>query len=73
MNQLYTVEMVDPPPGWNDTMIDVRHRKIPADRIENACIALLRLSYDLWLQAGKPGTAAPSVTVRRLDLSSFSS
>ena len=31
--QLYTVEVVDPPPGWDDKVIDVRHKNIPADQI----------------------------------------
>ena len=73
MRTLYTVEMVDPPPGWDDKMVDVRHRKLTADQIGHACSALLKLSYELWLRAGRPGKAAPSVTVRQLGLSSFSS
>ncbi len=70
---LYTVEMVDPPPGWDDKMVEVRHRNIPADQIGHACTALLQLSYGLWLRAGRPGKAAPTVNVRAHDLSSFSS
>ena len=64
--------MVDPPPGWDDKMVEVRHRSIPADQIGHACSALLTMSHELWLRAGRPGKAAPCVTVSRLNLSSFS-
>lgn len=71
--QAYTVEMVDPPPGWDDRLVAIRHRDIPSEQIGNACSALLELSYELWLRAGKPGLAAPTVTVRALGLSFSSS
>ena len=71
--QLYTVEVVDPPPGWDDKLIDVRHRNIPADQIGSACRSLLELSYRQWLSAGRPGNATPSVVVKRLNFSSPSS
>ena len=73
ISTLYTVEMVDPPPGWDDKLVEVRHRNIPVDQIGHACSALLQLSHELWLGAGRPGKAAPGVTVYRVDLSSFSS
>ena len=68
---LYTVEMVDPPPGWDDKMIEVRHRKIPVEQIGIACSVLLSVSRALWLKAGKPGKAAPTVRVLAHDLSSL--
>ncbi len=70
---LYTVEMVDPPPGWDDRLVEIRHRRIPVDHIGQACSALLELSHELWLRAGSPGKAAPAVMVRACGLSSFSS
>jgi len=70
---VFTVEIADPPPGWSEEVVDVRHRNIPADRIGHACSALLKLSYEFWLRAGRPGKAAPAVVVSRLNLSSFSS
>ena len=60
----YTVEVTDPPPGWDDRDVEIRHRLIPADQLANACGALLDASYRLWIKADKPGKAAPTVTVR---------
>jgi hypothetical protein len=68
---LYTVEMVDPPPGWDDKMIEVRHRRIPVEKVGIACSEFLRISHELWLKAGRPGKAAPTVRVFAHGLSSF--
>ena len=73
MNLKYTVEITDPPPGWDDRDVEVRHRLIGRDQIEQACTALLGMSYKLWLKAGRPGTAAPAVTIRLVNPLSHSS
>ena len=66
MKDLYTVEITDPPPGWDDRDVDVRHREITSDQIGFACSALLKLSHNLWLRAGISGTAVPVVSVRKV-------
>jgi len=62
---MFTVDVPDPPPGWDDRKIQVRHRNIPYDQIGHAVATLLELSYKLWLKAGCPGKAAPTVRVSR--------
>ena len=63
MKDAYTADVLDPPPGWDDDAIEIRHRNIPSDQIENVVQALLIRSRKLWLRAGCPGKAAPVVTV----------
>tara|TARA_B100000029_G_scaffold299576_1_gene292519 strand:+ start:268 stop:564 length:297 start_codon:yes stop_codon:yes gene_type:complete len=58
----FTVEMVDPPKGWDDRQVDVRHRDISSDQIENAVTALLKLAHHCWVASGCEGRI-PSVTV----------
>ena len=65
LKDLYTVEVADPPPGWDYSMIDIRHRDIPMDQIGNACAALLQLLNKQLSRAGQPGTAVPPVLVRK--------
>ena len=73
LKELYTVEVVDPPPGWDDKMVEVRHRNIPSDQIGHACSALLDMMHRLTLRMQKPGHVTPTVTVRRAGRSSSSS
>ena len=73
MFEKFTVEVTDPPPGWNDRDVEVRHRLIPRDQLELASYTLLRMAHVLWIKAGRPGKAAPSVRVRVVDSSSHSS
>ena len=74
LKELYTVEVVDPPPGWDDKMVEVRHRNIPYDQIGHACAALLDIMHRLTMRLlTKPGHVTPTVTVRRAGRSSSSS
>ena len=60
----FSVEMVDPPVGWDDRQVEVRHRDINENQIGDAVTALLNLAYRCWISNGSKGHA-PSVTVRK--------
>ena len=59
----FSVEMVDPPIGWDDRQVEVRHRDISVDQVGDAVAALLNLAHNCWISNGRVGRA-PSVTVR---------
>ena len=63
MRDTYTADVLDPPLGWDDSAIELRHHDIPGDQVGNVVQALLANAHRLWLQAGQPGKAAPAVTV----------
>ena len=73
LKELYTVEVVDPPPGWKDSDVEVRHREIPYDQIGHACVALLNIAEGLWRKSHNPGHVTPTVVVSKVGRSSTSS
>lgn len=61
----YTVDILDPPAGWDDRKIEIRHRNIEDDQVGPAVLVLLAAAERLWRQSKAP-TRAPTVTVRRV-------
>jgi hypothetical protein len=59
----FTVDVLDPPPGWNDANILVRRFSISEDKVGHVSLVLLQLAKKLWIQHGRVGSE-PVVTVR---------
>ena len=59
----YSVEVVNPPPGWDDVTVAIRHRNVGVDQVGHAAVSLLKLALSCW-RNGVIGEQ-PMVTIRR--------
>ena len=59
----YCVEVVNPPPGWNDVPVEIRHRNVGVNQVGHVAVALLKLAHSCWRTSGQG--EQPMITVRR--------